>query len=70
VELVNRMVDRGFILREPGSQDRREVLIRLTDAGERTLRELSLQHQTELHKTGPQLMKALEAVLTLTKGNN
>src|SRR5215475_9034919 len=30
VELINRMADRGVVLREPAPEDRREVLIRLT----------------------------------------
>lgn len=70
VELVNRMVERGSVSREPAPDDRREVLIRLTPTGERILHELSVQHQTELKKTGPELMKALEAVLSLTKGKD
>lgn len=67
VELVNRLMDRGTVIRETCPEDRREVLIRLTEAGEQILHELSLEHQTELRKTGPELMQALDAVLTLTK---
>lgn len=67
VELINRMADRGVVVREPGTEDKREVLVRLTDAGERILHELSVEHQTELKKTGPELRDALDAALTLAK---
>lgn len=67
VELINRMQDRGIVTREPGVEDKREVLIRLSDDGERILHALSVEHQTELKKTGPELRDALDAVLTLAK---
>jgi DNA-binding MarR family transcriptional regulator len=63
VELLNRMVDRGIVVREPNPEDKREVLIRHTHAGENILHQLSLEHQTELQKTGPELRDALNAVL-------
>jgi len=67
VELINRMTDRGLVLREPGVEDKREVLIRLTEEGERILHALSVEHQTELKKTGPELRDALDAALMLAK---
>lgn len=67
VELINRMTDRGIVQREPGVVDKREVLIRLTEEGERVLHTLSLEHQTELKKTGPELRDALDAALTLAR---
>ncbi|HML17657.1 MAG TPA: MarR family transcriptional regulator [Bryobacteraceae bacterium] len=67
VELINRMTDRGMVLREPGVEDKREVLIRLTEEGERILHALSVEHQTELKKTGPELRDALDAALMLAK---
>lgn len=72
VELINRMADRGpagrgLVARAPGVEDKREVLIRLTTEGERILHALSLEHQNELKKTGPELRDALDAVLTLVK---
>jgi DNA-binding MarR family transcriptional regulator len=63
VELINRLVKSGRVVREPGTVDRREVLIRLTSEGERILRELSVEHQTELTRSGPKLMTALTAVI-------
>lgn len=67
VELINRMTDRGMVERESGVEDKREVLIRLTEEGERILHSLSVEHQTELRKTGPELRDALDAALTLAK---
>ena len=67
VELINRLCERGAIFREPGTVDRREVLIRLAPEGEQLLHELSLSHQMELRKAGPELMRALETMLTLVK---
>ncbi len=67
VELINRLADHGAVVRETAPDDRREVLIRLTPEGERTLRALSLDHRNELRKAAPQLMRALEAI---TKGND
>ena len=43
-EKTHEMIDMGI-----------EVLIRLTHAGENILHQLSLEHQTELQKTGPEL---------------
>jgi DNA-binding MarR family transcriptional regulator len=67
VELIDRLSARGAVTREMGEADRREVLIRLTPAGERLLRDLSLAHRTELTKTGPELRNALNALLSLTR---
>lgn len=63
VELINRLAKSGRVVREPGIEDRREVLIRLTAEGERVLRDLSVEHQIELTRSGPKLMKALGAAI-------
>lgn len=67
VDLINRLEKAGRILREPGTDDHREVFIRLTPDGERTLRELSVEHQVELTKAGPKLMRALSAAIRLAQ---
>lgn len=66
VELVNRLSRAGYIRRSQG-EDKREVLLELTDKGERVLRELSLCHQEELRMQGPALVKALNSVIGATK---
>ena len=63
VELVNRLARSGYVRRQRGDEDRREVLILLTVKGERVLSELSLHHRAELRKAGPALIGALRAVM-------
>jgi DNA-binding MarR family transcriptional regulator len=63
VELINRLVERGAIVRRHSEQDRREVLIELTPRGEQLLRMLSVLHWEELQNSGPALSEALRAVV-------
>jgi DNA-binding MarR family transcriptional regulator len=63
VELIDRLESTGAIARRPGTQDRREVWIRLTPAGRAILRKLALAHRTELERSGPELARALSATL-------
>jgi DNA-binding MarR family transcriptional regulator len=63
VELVNRLSERGIVMRRQGEEDRREVLIDITRGGERLLRRLSTVHIQELKKTGPSLAAALDELL-------
>lgn len=67
VDLIDRMEKSGTIVREPGKEDRRQVLIRLTPEGDRILRDLSEEHQAELTKAGPELTRALSAAMRLSK---
>ena len=64
VELVNRLERTGAIARHPGTDDKREVLIRLTPAGRAILRKLAMAHRTELEQNGPELATALKTILT------
>jgi DNA-binding MarR family transcriptional regulator len=63
VELLNRLEARGLARRERGAPDRRLVLARLTDEGDRVLAELSAAHRAELRSAGPDLVRALNAVI-------
>jgi len=63
VELVNRLAARGYVNRERGEPDRREVLLSLTPKGEKILRELSLHHRAELRTQGPILIAALRRAI-------
>jgi DNA-binding MarR family transcriptional regulator len=63
VELVNRLESTGAIARSSGSEDKREVWIQLTPAGRAILRKLTLAHREELERSGPELARALQAVL-------
>jgi DNA-binding MarR family transcriptional regulator len=64
VELVNRLEASGFVRRERGSQDRREVHLQLTAKGEKVLRELSLHHRSELRSQGPALLESLQQLVS------
>ena len=63
VELINRLAERGALVRQPCEQDRREVLIELTPYGEELLRRLSVLHWEELQTSGPALSAALESIV-------
>jgi DNA-binding MarR family transcriptional regulator len=67
VELVNRLAAGGYVRRQRGGEDRREVLLSLTRKGEKTLRELSLHHQAELRLRGPALVAALNRAMQTGK---
>lgn len=66
VELVNRLEAGGYVRRERGRNDRREVLLGLTAKGERVLEELALHHHEELRSTAPDLVAALRRVTPRT----
>jgi DNA-binding MarR family transcriptional regulator len=63
VALADKVEARGLLDRERGSQDRRQVLLRLTDEGETLLRGLSALHQRQLKTIAPALVSALQRVL-------
>ena len=62
VELIDRLEARGAVIRLPGTDDRREVLVHLTRSGGALLRNLSVSHREELDKTAPELARALRAL--------
>lgn len=59
VELVDRLVEAGLILRRQDRQDRRRVLLELTDAAEERLAGLSEAHLDELYRLRPALLEIL-----------
>ncbi len=64
VELIDRLVERGFIQRCRDKDDQRRVLVSLTPQGEEVLRNLSLAHRAELRSTGPALVQVLTLLLS------
>ena len=64
VELVNRLAERGLVTRQRGESDRRQVFVELTEQGEAELRQLVSHHLEEMRSIGPELLRALNAVLT------
>jgi DNA-binding MarR family transcriptional regulator len=65
VALVDKLERRGLLARERGSEDKREVLLRLTCEGEAMLRELSALHREQLQTVGPAMVSALQTILSL-----
>ncbi len=63
VELVNRLVRGGYVVKKRCDGDHREVLLSLTARGEKVLRDLSLQHHAELGTRGPELVQALKRTI-------
>lgn len=67
VELIDRLEDGGYVKRERGQGDRREVLLALTAKGERVLGQLALHHHEALQDAAPALVGALRRVMTREK---
>jgi len=63
VELVDRLVERGFVERQRDESDLRRVIVNLTPAGEEILEELSSTALAELRSTGPELVRALSSLI-------
>ena len=59
VELIDRLSRLGLVSRNPDPQDRRRVLVALTEEGEDRLRALSQAHFAELRAVGPALAELL-----------
>ena len=64
IELINRLEQKSLVSRERGTNDRREVLIRLTPAGDRMIAKLVALHMTELSSVAaPDFIKSLQTIL-------
>jgi DNA-binding MarR family transcriptional regulator len=63
VELIDRLVEKGFVCRLRSADDRRHVLVKVTHKGEAFLETLSLHHLQELQSVGPTFMKVLQNLL-------
>jgi DNA-binding MarR family transcriptional regulator len=66
VELVGRLEKAGFIKRSNDSEDRRKVLVSLTDAGEAVMAALSAKNLRELRIIAPAFSNLLEQLESLT----
>jgi DNA-binding MarR family transcriptional regulator len=62
VELVDRLVEAQLIVRTHDPEDRRRVLLGLTNAAEDHLARLSTIHLEELHRLRPTLQRILDQV--------
>ena len=63
VELIDRLVDRDLLCRLRATDDRRQVLVKLTHSGEEFLKSLSLHHLQELQSAGPKFVKVLQDLI-------
>jgi DNA-binding MarR family transcriptional regulator len=63
VELIDRLVERGFLFRLRSTDDKRQVLVKLTHDGEELLKRLSLNHLQELQSAGPTFVKVLQSLI-------
>lgn len=62
VELVDRLVEAGLVLRTHDTADRRRVLLGLTDVAEQHLAALSTIHLEELNRLRPTLLEIMERI--------
>ena len=69
VGLIDRMELRKLVRRTPGLEDKRQVVIKLTQIGEVILERLSLTHRMELSERAPALSRALQAIIRKAKSN-
>jgi DNA-binding MarR family transcriptional regulator len=63
VQLVDRLVRQGLAARERTGRDRREVVVRVSPAGEKVLRRLARQSLDELATEGPRLLALLNRLV-------
>ena len=63
VGLIDRLVDRGFLVRLRATDDRRQVLVKLTQDGEDRVRHIAVHHVDELQSTGPRFVNVLQSLL-------
>lgn len=62
VELVDRSVAEGLLLRTEDPADRRRVLLSITPKARRTLNTLSEYHARELRELAPLLLRSLQQI--------
>jgi len=63
VGLIDRLDQKGLVVRESDDADRRRVLVRISARGEAVLRKLTHLHQEELSTAGPLLLDTLRTLL-------
>ncbi len=64
VELVDRTIDQKLLRRLDDAADHRRILLCVTPQGERVLASLAAFHTRELEQSGPELVRALDHILS------
>ncbi|HXS16426.1 MAG TPA: MarR family transcriptional regulator, partial [Polyangiaceae bacterium] len=67
VALVDKLEERSLLLRRRSTTDKREVLLSLTPEGETILRNLSTLHRQQLAEVGPDLVEALQSLVSVER---
>lgn len=63
VGLIDRLVERGLLIRLRATDDKRQVLIKLSHHGEVVLGKLALHHLHELQAMGSKFVTVLQSVI-------
>ena len=61
--LVDRLVERGFLVRLRATNDKRQVLVKLTHDGENFLQKLALPHLHEIQSIGPRCVTVMQSLI-------
>ncbi len=63
VEMVDRLVERGWLRRKRANHDRRHVLLKVTPQGKKVLKQAIRQEYADVHAFAPELVRDLKSVL-------
>jgi len=69
VELVDRCIAGGLLVKSQDHQDRRKMILGITSRGQKILTELSWMHLEELRARGPKLIEALQSTVAFASRN-
>jgi DNA-binding MarR family transcriptional regulator len=61
--LIDRLVERGFLVRLRATNDKRQVLVKLTHVGEDFLQKLALPHLHEIQSIGPTCVTVMQSLI-------
>ncbi len=63
IGLIDRLVEREFLVRLRATDDRRQVLVKLTPEGENCLHRIARHHFHELRSAGPKFVHILRTLI-------
>jgi DNA-binding MarR family transcriptional regulator len=68
VGIVDQLVSRAAVVREVAPDDRRKILLTLTDKGEEMVQRLAPPHRQELSRLCPEMIDTLQRICTPNGG--